>query len=319
MRTYIIRRSLLAIVTLFLVTIICFFSVRFIPGDIIDLMVAEMPQIAKQAALDPSHIRHALGLDVSIHIQYIRWLGGILHGDLGESLWTGVPVLEQILQRLPVTLELLMLGIIIAIIIAIPIGTFSAMRQDTPGDYIGRSFAILLISLPSFWLGTMVMVYPAVWWNWSPPLEYTPLHENPITNLQQMILPAVILGAVLSGVTMRMTRTMMLEVLRQDYIRTAWAKGLSERTILIRHALKNTLIPVITIIGVQVAILVGGTVVMEQIFALPGVGSLLIEALNKRDYPVISGINLVTATFVLIINLIVDLTYGFLDPRIQYK
>ncbi|MFC1918524.1 ABC transporter permease [Chloroflexota bacterium] len=320
MRSYIIRRLLLLVITVFLVTILCFLSIRLIPGNVIDMMVADMAEGGMGGSeLTADYIRHSLGLDAPVYVQYGRWITSGLQGDLGKSLWTSVPVLELIAQRLPVTLEMIVLAMLIAITIALPVGTFSAIRQDTTGDYIGRTIAILAISLPSFWLGTMVMVYPAVWWDWSPPIQYTHLHVNPIVNLQQMILPSIILGAVLSGVTMRMTRTMMLEVLRQDYIRTAWAKGLTERTIIIRHALKNALIPVITVIGTQVAFLVGGSVIMETIFVLPGVGRLLIDALRKRDYPVISGVNLIMATFVLIINLVVDLTYAYLDPRIHYK
>jgi len=186
------------------------------------------------------------------------------------------------------------------------------------GDYIGRSFAILCISLPGFWLGTMVMVFPAVWWGWSPPMRYIPITENLGQNLLQFIIPAVIMGMVMSGTTMRMSRTMMLEVLRQDYIKTAWSKGLKEKRVVIRHAMKNAMIPVITIIGLQVPVLIGGSVIMERIFNLPGIGRLLIDALGQRDYPVISGVNVVMATAVLVINLVVDVIYAYLDPRISY-
>jgi len=211
------------------------------------------------------------------------------------------------------------MALLIAMLIAIPIGVYSAIRQDTWRDYMGRTFAILSISLPGFWIGTMVVVFPSIWWNWSPPVEYIPLAENPIGNIKQFILPASIMGMHMSGTTMRMTRTMMLEVLRQDYIRTAWASGLTERAIIVRHALKNALIPVITIIGAMIPVLIGGSVIMEQIFCLPGIGRFLVEAINMRDYIVISGINVVMATVVLSNNLVVDLTYAFLDPRIRYK
>jgi len=320
MRAYIIRRLLLIVPPLFLVTLIVFFSVRFIPGSVVDLMAAEMAAAAGIGGeLTAEDIAHELGLDVPVHIQYGKWLGGLFRGDLGESLWTNRPILNEIASRLPISLELGILAIITGLLIAFPIGVYSAIRQDTGGDYIGRSFAIICIAVPSFWIGTMVMVFPSVWWNWSPPVEYVPITGNLREYLLQIIIPAVIMGMVMSGVTMRMMRTMMLEVLRQDYIRTAWAKGLRERVVVIRHALKNALIPVVTIIGMQIPILIGGSVIMEQIFCLPGIGRLLILSLNNRDYPVISGINVIMASAILVINLVVDITYGYLDPRVQYR
>jgi len=228
-------------------------------------------------------------------------------------------VIEEIGGKIPVSFELGLMAIITALSIALPIGIYSAIRQDTPTDYIGRTFAILCISLPSFWLGTMVIVYPAIYLNWTPPMEYVPIAENLGGNLQQFILPGIILGMVLSGSTMRMTRTMMLEVLRQDYIRTAWSKGLTERTIIIRHAMKNAMIPVVTIVGMLFPVLIGGSIVLEKIFNLPGIGRYMITAISMRDYPIISGINTIIATAVLTINLVVDLTYAWLDPRVKYK
>ena len=330
MRAYAIRRALLIIPTLFIVTIIVFFSVRFIPGDVIDLMVTEMAQESGMGSeLTAETIRHALGLDEPVWKQYMRWLGvfpqrdggfsGAFQGDFGESLWTGRPVLEDIVSRYPISVELGAMAIITAMIIALPIGIYSAIRQDTIGDYAGRTFAILSISVPSFWMATLVVVYPAIWWGWTPPVQYIPFLKDPIANIMQFILPAVIMGMHMAGGTMRMTRTMMLEVLRQDYIRTAWSKGLTERTIIWRHALKNAFIPIITIIGPMILILTGGSVIMEQIFCLPGLGRLFIEALNKRDYIVISGMNTITATGIICINLLVDLSYAWLDPRIQYR
>ncbi len=320
MRAYIIRRLLLLIPTLLLVTIIVFCSVRFIPGTVIDLMVAQMTaESGTESEITAELIKHELGMDVPIYVQYGRWLWGALHGDLGKSLWEHRSVLNDVLGRLPVTGELALLSMLTGVILALPIGVYSAIRPDTGGDYGGRTFAILCISLPSFWVGTVLIVYPSVFWGWSPEFEYIPLVENPIGNLEQFLMPAVILGAYLSGVTMRMTRTMMLEVLKQDYIRTAWSKGLTERVIVMRHALKNALIPVVTILGIQLAVTLGGAAVLEQIFCLPGVGMLLIEALNKRDYPVISGINVILSFIVLLVNLVVDLTYAYLDPRIAYK
>ncbi len=320
MRAYIIRRLLLIIPTIIIVTIIVFFSVRFIPGNVIDLMVAEMQvESGLGAKLTSDYIRHALGFDLPIYVQYGRWLWGVFQGNLGVSLWTGRDILQEIFLRLPVTFELGAMGLLTAVLIALPIGIYSGIRQDTLGDYAGRTIAILCISLPTFWTGTMVMVFPSIWWGWAPPMEYIPFIQNPIENLKQFILPAFILGMALSGQTMRMTRTMMLEVLRQDYIRTAWAKGLRERVIIFRHAMKNAAIPVITIIGVQLELLIGGSVILERIFSLPGVARYLVDALSKRDYTVISGINLVIAVFILFVNLAVDVTYARLDPRIRYK
>jgi peptide/nickel transport system permease protein len=303
--------------TLLLVTIIVFLSIRLIPGNVIDVMQADM---AGQGQIDTKEIAHRLGLDVPIHVQYVRWIGNIiLHGDLGVSLRSGRPVVAELIARLPVSFELTLLALAIMLIIAVPIGVYSAIRQDEIGDYIGRSFAIFCIAVPGFWLGTMVIVLPSVWWNWSPSVEYIPFLQNPSGNLLQFIIPSAILGMALTGTTMRMTRTMMLEVLRQDYIRTAWAKGLRESVVVFRHALKNALIPVVTIVGLNIPVLIGGTVIIEQIFTLPGMGRLVLEALTKRDYTIVSGVNLFIACFVLAINLVVDIAYGYLDPRVQYK
>jgi peptide/nickel transport system permease protein len=225
----------------------------------------------------------------------------------------------MILQRIPLTFELGLMALIIGLLISIPIGVYSAIRQDTITDYFLRSLSILLISIPSFWLGTMIVLYPSIWWHWAPPMEFIPLFTNPIGNLGMMIIPALVLGSQQTGGTMRMTRTMMLETLRQDYIRTAWSKGLSERVVVIRHAMKNALIPVVTMVGGGIPSLVGGSVIIEYIFNLPGMGRLMIDALNGRDYPIISAINLIMATIVIANNLFIDLTYGWLDPRIHYQ
>ena len=316
MRAYIIRRLLLVIPTLLLVTIIVFFSIRLIPGDAVDLIVEEQTYITEMTV---EAIRQELGLDVPIHIQYGRWLAGAVRGDFGKSLWSGRPVINELLPRFPVSFELGLLALIVAQLIALPVGIYSAVRQDTVGDYVGRSLAIACIALPSFWLGTMVMVFPAIWWGWSPPMEYISFFEDPLGNLGMFIVPATIMGMVMSGTTMRMTRTMMLEVLRQDYIRTAWSKGLKERVVVIRHALKNALIPVVTIVGMQLPILIGGAIITEQIFNIPGIGRLLVDIIHRRDYTVLSGINTIMATIVLLINLGVDLTYAYLDPRVHYK
>ncbi len=312
MREYIIRRLLLVIPTLLLVTIIIFFSVRAIPGDVISVMAS---QTEYTSGLNFDAIRHELGLDAPVHIQYGRWIWSALRGDLGLSLLTRRPVIGEITPRLPISFELGLLALIVAQLIALPVGIYSAIRQDTPGDYIGRTIAIACIAVPGFWLGTLIMTFPSIWWGWSPSMEYIPFVEDPAGNLGMFIIPAAILGMLLSGVTMRMTRTMMLEVLRQDYIRTAWAKGLEEKVVIIRHALKNALIPVVTIVGLQVPFLIGGSVVLESIFNLPGIGRLLVDTIGKRDYTVLSGINLIMASFVLLVNLGIDLTYAYLDPR----
>ena len=320
MRAYILRRILLVIPTLILVTIILFLTMRLIPGDVIDTMLGEMGTESMGGGIDREVLEHKLGLDLPIYEQYGRWIGDIfLHGSLGNALRGGEPVLEKILTKLPVTFELGILAIIIGLLIALPIGIYSAIRQDTVGDYAGRSIAIIFISIPSFWMGTMIMIYPSIWWGWSPPMELIKFTDDPLGNLGMFAIPAVVHGMLLSGTTMRMTRTMMLEVCRQDYIRTAWAKGLKERVIIMRHVMKNALIPVVTIVGLQLPILVGGSVIIEQIFGLPGIGRLLIDAINQRDYPVISGINLVLASFILIMNLVVDIIYSYLDPRIRYN
>jgi len=291
--------------------------IRLIPGSIVDTMVA---QYQYATAMDKAKIEHALGFDVPLIVQYGRWMENIiLHGDLGKSLWTNQPIINDIKARWPVTLELGILGIIVAQLIALPVGIYSAIRQDKPGDYFARSFAIAAIAVPNFWVATMVIVFPSIWWNYMPSIRLIHFSVDPIGNLKMFIIPAIVLGMEFSGMTMRMTRTMMLEVLRQDYIRTAWAKGLRERVVIIRHALKNALIPVITILGWQLPVLIGGTVIIENIFQLPGMGQLIINATQQRDYTIVSAVMFIFAFAILIINLLVDMTYAFLDPRIHYK
>lgn len=326
MTSYIIRRLLLAIPTILIVTVIVFLMIRSIPGTVVDIMLAEYEVVTD---MDREAIEHALGFDVPVLTQYGRWLGvypqveggfsGLLQGNLGDSMLSERPVLETIANRAPATIELGILGLLVAQIIALPIGVYSALKQDTLGDYIGRSVAILFISVPGFWIATMIIVFSSIWWGYMPPMRMTPFFENPIANLRMFILPAIVLGMAFSGTTMRMTRTMMLEVMRQDYIRTAWAKGLKERTIVIRHALKNAFIPVITIIGLQLPIVIGGTVVLEQIFGLPGMGRLILQSTTQRDYTLVSGTMVVFGTALVLINILVDISYGFLDPRIRYR
>lgn len=318
MRGYVIRRLLSLLPTLFFASLIVFITVRLIPGDIIDMMLSQNDVAADKKSRD--QVVAALGLDKPMWEQYVTWVSNIVfRGDLGSSLWQNSPVTEFLKARMPVTFELGLLALIVGLLIAIPIGVYSAVRQDTAGDYISRSFSILLLAVPSFWIGTMVMVFPSIWWGWSPEVEYVPFFTDPIQNLKQMIIPAIILGAALSAITMRLTRTMMLEVLRQDYIRTAWAKGLSEPLVVMRHALRNALIPVVTLIGLQAPLLIGGAVIIEQIFVIPGMGLLLLDAVNQRDYPIITGVFLVVGVAVMLINLVVDLSYGLLDPKVRYR
>ena len=318
MRSYIIRRLLLLIPTLFILSVLVFLSVRFIPGDVMDAMVLRLGYF-DVSVVDREALAKKLGLDVPVWVQYGRWSRDIfVHGTLGNSLMHEVPVAERILARLPVTLELGLLAIFFGLLIALPVGIYSAIRQDTAADYAGRSIAIIGLAIPNFWLGIMVMIYPGIWWSWSPPMELIPFFEDPLGNLGVFLIPSLILGTAMSASTMRMTRTMMLEVLRQDYIRTAWAKGLGERVVVIRHAIKNTLIPVVTLVGLQLPILVGGAVIMENIFNLPGLGRLMLDALRDRDYPVVQGTNLFFGVAVLAINLLIDLVYAVLDPRVRY-
>jgi peptide/nickel transport system permease protein len=314
MRQYILKRLLLVIPTLFLVTAIVFTLSRLIPGDVVAMMVEE-----NTYAKDLEEMRAKLGLNRPIYVQYFVWLGQVVQGNLGESLWTRRPVLGEILRRLPVSMELGLMAILFALLLAIPIGILSAARQDTLPDYTARSLAIGGLSVPGFWLATLVVVLPSIWFRWTPPIQHIAFRDDPWKHLVQFAIPAMILGFASAASLMRLTRAMLLEVLRQDYVRTAWAKGLRERVVLLKHALRNAMLPVITVLGLQTAQVAGGTVVMESIFGLPGMGRFLLEAISYRDYPVISGVNLVLATIVVASNLAVDLAYAYIDPRIYYR
>ena len=332
MRAYMIRRLLLIIPTLFILTTLVFFAVRFIPGDIIDQMMRGDTFGAQD--FDRPTLERLLGLDVPAYVQYGRWMGvlptpdpitgeshfkGLFQGTLGEPLFGGPTVMQKIIERLPVTIELGFLAIVIGVVIALPVGIYSAIRQDTAADYVGRTAAIIGIATPNFWLALMVMIYPAIWWGWSPPMEYIPFSEDPLANLGVLIIPSLILGTASSAGIMRLTRTMMLEVLRQDYIRTAWSKGLNERVVITRHALRNTLIPLVTAVGGMLPMMVGGSVIMENIFNLPGLGQLVVLALDQRDYPVVSGVNLFLSMIVMLNILFIDMLYPYLDPRVRYS
>ena len=320
MRAYVIRRILLMIPTLFILSVLVFMSVRFIPGDVVDMMMQQMMLSGALLDMDREAFERVLGLDRPIYVQYADWIGGILvRGTLGESLMHEFTIEQRILGRLPVTLELGLLAILIGWTIALPVGIYSAVRRDGVADYAGRSAAIIGLATPNFWLGIMVMVYPAIWWGWSPPLRLVRFIDNPPGNLAMFLIPSLILGTGSAAGLMRMTRTMMLEVLRQDYIRTAWSKGLRERVVVVRHAIKNGMIPIVTIIGMQLPILVGGSVIIENIFNLPGLGRLMVLALQERDYPVVQGVNLMFGSVVIANNLMIDLVYASLDPRIRYR
>ena len=318
MRAYIVRRILLLIPTFLLLSMLVFLAAHFLPGDAIDALISDMQYLIGD--IDREAIERILGLDQPIYVQYGRWLGGIfLRGTLGNSFLGDWKVEEKILGRLPTTVELGVMSIVIGLLIGLPVGIYSAMRRNTAADYVGRSVAIIGLATPNFWLATLILTFPAIWWAWSPPLTLVPFRDDPLGNLGVFIVPGLILGTYLAAATMRMTRTMMLEVLRQDYVRTAWSKGLKERVVIVRHAVKNALIPVVTLIGLQMPILIGGSVIMENIFGLPGLGRLMLDALIDRDYPVVSGINLTFAAAVMAINLVVDLIYAVLDPRVGYR
>ena len=314
MRQYVLKRLCLVVPTLLLISIIVFSLNHMLPGDVVVLMFEE-----KAYAKDLDALRAKLGLDRPLYIQYFSWIGQVMGGDLGESLWTKRPVLEEIMRRLPVSLKLGAMAIVVALCIALPIGVLSAIRQDTLKDYTARSAAIVGLSVPPFWKATLVIVLPSIWFGWAPPLQFTPFSENPWQHLSQFILPAIILGIAPGASIMRLTRALMLEVLRQDYIRTAWSKGMREPRVVLKHALKNAIIPVITIVGIQVAEIASGTVIMETIFGLPGMGRFLVDAIFQRDYTVVQGVILLTSTITVVINLLVDLTYAQLDPRIRYQ
>jgi peptide/nickel transport system permease protein len=315
---YLVRRLLLVIPTLLLITVVLFLMIRLTPGSIVDLMVDQMAGAG--ANVSRQDIEHALGLDVPMHIQYGRWMVGIfLHGNLGTSFRTNTSATVEIVHRIPVTFELGSMALLIALVVAIPIGIYSAVRQDTWSDYLWRSVSVMALAVPGFWVATLLIVYGSVYLNWSPSPRYIPFTENPVENIKMFVIPAAIIGMALSGGIMRYARTLMLEVLRQDYVRTAWAKGLSERVVVYRHALRNTLIPLITVIAPEVSMLIGGSVIMEQIFVLPGMGRYLLEAVMNRDYLVVSGTTLVFATFTMLLILATDLSYAYLDPRVRLQ
>jgi peptide/nickel transport system permease protein len=313
MRNYVVRRLLVALPSLLIASLIVFTLPRLIPGDVVQLMLEE-----KAYGKDLEDLRAKLGLNRPIPVQYIDWLGSIARGNFGESLWTRQPVLTELARRLPVTAMLGVMALAVAIAIGIPIGVIAAVRQDGVLDFFARSIAVLGLSIPAFVMAILVTLLPAIWWGWTPRSQFVAFGTSPAAYVLQFVLPAAILGITSAAGLMRLTRGMLLEVLRHDYVRTAWAKGLRERVVVLKHALKNAVIPVVTVLGLQVAAIAGGAVIIEWIFGIPGMGQFLVDAIVQRDYPVIQGINLVIVVIIVASNLMVDLFYAFLDPRIRY-
>lgn len=315
MGQYIAKRALASVLVLFVISVLVFTAVRAIPGDVCTI-VLQTSDVDKQQC---DAINKELGIDKPVVTQYFVYMGNVLSGDFGRSLITKKEVWEEMSVRIPLTVELTLLATSFAVILAVPIGIISAMRQDGPADYGLRFLTIGWLSVPSFWLGTLLIVFPSKWWHYTPPIGYTDIWEDPFKNLEQLYLPAFALGLALSASLARIMRSSMLEVLRQDYIRTARAKGLRDGLIVIRHALRNALIPVVTLFGLQVGVLFGGTVVLESIFTLPGLGGLTLSAVRAKDYTQVQGLVLLFATVLVLINLVVDLSYAWIDPRIRYS
>ncbi|KGP74642.1 ABC transporter permease [Pontibacillus yanchengensis] len=314
MIAYTIRRLLMLIPVLFGISVFIFLIMKMIPGDVVSTMLGTEATDESRSQLEKQ-----FGLNLPIYQQYYNWISGVLVGDFGVSLRTGKPVLGDILNRFTLTLELTLLSAFLSWIIAIPLGIIAAIKRNTSTDFGVRIISLLGVSVPNFALATLLLLILSVFFSYYPPSTYVSLVEDPVKNLQMMILPSIVLGTAMAGAVMRMTRSTVLEVLRQDFIRTIRAKGASERVVIFNHALKNAMIPILTIIGMQIGVLLGGTVIIEQIFSLPGLGQLVLTAINQRDYPVVQGAVLFIAFVFVMINLIVDLLYSYLDPRITYK
>ena len=321
MAKYAARRVLLIFPALLILSLLVFTLLRVLPGDVALMILSGGGDegggvVIDQQALDA--IRENLGLNVPLPAQYLNWMRGILTGDLGSSLFDSEPVLSQILLRLPITMQLAVLGMVLSLVLGIPLGIISAVKQNSWIDQVVRFLSVFFLAAPSFWLALMVILAGAIWFDWVPTFGYNPIWEDLGANISQMFWPALILGIHGMATLARMTRSTMLEVLREDYIRTARAKGLAEQVVIVRHALKNAMIPVMTLAGMHFAVLLGGTVILEQIFAIPGLGLLFLEAILQRDYPVVQGVVVVFAMSFMLINLLVDLAYGWLDPRVSY-
>jgi len=314
MRRYVVGRLLLMIPTLIGVAILTFVIMRAVPGDIVALRYAGSS--VPQSVIDQE--RHILGLDKPMWAQFVDWMTSISRGDLGQSLWTGHSVIEEVQVRMPLSIELAILATLFAVVLAIPLGVIAAVKQDSWVDYAIRVFSIGGLAMPSFWIGIMMVLITLTFFGWAPPVVFTPLFEDPVANLAGLILPAIAVGYRYSAVSMRMTRSTVLEVLREDYVRTARAKGLRETLVVVRHALRNALLPVVTVVSLEFAFLIGGLVVTEQVFNLNGIGKLLVDAVAHRDYPLIQALVLLLASVFVIVNFVVDMVYVVLDPRIRY-
>ena len=306
---------MLLVPTVLGITLVCTLVMRSLPGDVVDVMVAE--QGYKEE--DKPYLRQELGLDVPTPQYFASWVSDMVRGDLGKSLRTRQPIAAEMKRRLPVTLQLGLMGLLLSVCVAVPVGTIAAVKRNTTFDYVTRSLAVFALAMPGFWLATLVIVWASTWFNWAPPLNYTPPWENPTKNILQMVIPAALFGLVLAGSQTRLLRATLLEVLREDYVRTARAKGLPASAVLRRHTLRNSLIPFVTIVGIQVPIVLGGAVVFEQIFSLPGMGTFLLDGLQTRDYTVVQAINVVVASIVVLSNLATDMIYVVLDPRIRFR
>ena len=321
MQAYIAKRGLLFIPTVVLVTILVFVILRIVPGDPALLLLAGEEGLSNYSEEQLQKLRAELGTDKPIYIQYVKWVGGLFRLDFGDTFTTSTsrtPVSKDLKQKFPITLELTIMAVLMASIIAIPLGVLSAVRQDTIADYATRIITIAGIALPNFWVGIMMIFFLVRYFGWFPPLGYADLWEDPWKNLQQLILPAIALGFSNMAFVGRMTRSTLLEVFREDYIRTARSKGLAERVVIYRHALKNALLPVITVSGAQFGVLLGGTVIIEQIFLVPGIGRSLIVGVNQRDYATVQAIVFILTVAVLVVNMALDLVYAWLNPRIRY-
>ncbi|HWE62348.1 MAG TPA: ABC transporter permease [Chloroflexota bacterium] len=316
MRTYILGRLLLAIPTLIGISVVAFLTIHLIPGNIVEVMLGTRTDVTPQQI---AQLQALYGIDKPLWQQYLTWAGHILHGDLGFSLRTGLPVATLLGSALAVTAELTALAILIALVIALPIGTWLAVRQNSTIDVLGRLACLFALSIPSFWLGTLLILGVSLYLPWLSSFAFVPLLQNPGRNLQTMILPACTLALGLAAILVRMMRVAMLEVLHKDYLRTARAKGLSRVRVLGKHALRNALLPVLTIVGLQIGYLIGGAVVVENVFTLPGVGRLVVQAIQQRDYPLVQSVIFVIAALVILVNLLVDLCYAWIDPRIRYS
>jgi peptide/nickel transport system permease protein len=314
MTKYLLRRILLLIPTLVGMSLLIFLMLRLLPGDVVDLMTAGNPDITDDAK---QKLRDAFGLSDPLPLQYIKWIASLLRGDAGKSLRSGQPIGEALGQALPVTLELTLLAVAMATLLAIPLGVLSATRRDTGADFLGRVGGVIGLSVPSFWLATLMLLFTSVVFRWIPPVTFVPPLIDPLGNLHQMLLPAAALALQLMAIEMRMTRTTMLELLHQDYVRTARAKGASEHQVTYRHALRNALIPVVSVIGFQIGTLMGGSVIIEVIFSLNGLGNTLVQAIFNRDYPLVQAAALFLAVVFVLVNTSVDVLYSYLDPRIS--